>query len=103
MNMQDIDLKLRNSFHFVQNDIIAIENKHQELLERIERVERILMRQAVQPARKQVVEYVGNRETREIHKPDCILARGMDHRNQIVFASKQSALQSGFSECVCLY
>ncbi len=103
MNINNIDNKLRNSFHFVQNDIIALENKQHELLDRIERVERFLMRQAVQPVRKQVIEYVGNRETREIHKPDCILARGIDQRSQIVFASKHNALQAGFSECVCLY
>ncbi len=103
MNFNQLDRKLQHSFHFVQNDMIALQNKQHELLQRIERLERVLMRQAFQQRQPRVMQCIGNRETREVHAPDCLLARGMNFMHQIVFASKQDALRSGFSECVCLY
>ena len=101
--MQIVEKRLRNSFHFVQNDIISLENRQQELLERVERIERLLMRQAFKPVNRQTAAYlVGNRDTREIHAADCILAKSMDMRSQIAFDSKHAALRAGFSECICL-
>ena len=103
MSMNHIDQNIRTSFHFVQNDVIALQNKQYELMQRVERLERLLMRQTMQQRTPRVLHYVGDRATREVHAPDCLLARSMDQMNQIVFESKQIALRSGFRECVCLY
>ena len=107
MIRKNFDEKIRTSFYYVQNDIISLENQQHELLERVERIERFLMRGGVQQQTQrqpqQVLEYIGNRETREIHAPDCLLARSTDARNQIIFESRQAALRSGFSECICLF
>ena len=102
MKLNQIDQNIRTSFHFVQNDMIALQNKQYELLQRLERLERLLMRQNMQKPFR-VSHYVGDRATREVHTPDCLLARSMDHMNQIVFESKQTATRAGFRECVCLY
>lgn len=100
--MVTMDQKLRTSFHFVQNDMIRLENQQHALLERVERVERVLMGKAAMQSKARSLEYVGNRETRELHTADCILAKSMDRRHQMVFGSKRDALISGFSECICL-
>ncbi len=102
MDMNNFDQKLRTSFHFVQNDIIALENEQYELLRRVERLEKILMRQLLQRQRITASQLIGNRETREVHTPDCLLARSMNFRDQIVFPSRQQAMQYGFTECICL-
>lgn len=102
MNVSLMDKKLKNSFHAVMNDMIALENGQRELLRRVERMERMLMRSAVQQRSTEKTVYIGNVETREVHAPDCILARGMDGKNQMAFLSRHGARQAGFSECICL-
>jgi|GEM_PF-4617322 hypothetical protein len=101
MKIHHLDRNVRSSFHFVQNDMIALQNKQFELAHKVERLERLFARQLLQ--RQQTVQqYVGNRETRELHAPDCLLARSMGSHQQIIFPSRQNALRSGFSECICL-
>ncbi|MEK6839358.1 MAG: hypothetical protein AABX72_00285 [Nanoarchaeota archaeon] len=104
MNIKHLDHKLQQSFHFVQNDMITLQNRNYELLQRVERLERALIQRAFQPQqRQQQLQLIGNRETREVHTPDCLFARSMNFSHQIVFGSKQDALRAGFNECVCLY
>jgi len=103
MNIHQIDRNSRTSFHFVQNDMIALQNQQYELQQRVERLERLLMRQALQQRQSPSLQLIGNRETLEVHAPDCLLARSMNFTHQIVFASKHEALRAGFNECVCLY
>ena len=102
MNMKQLDQALRNSFHFVQNDMIALENQQYELLRRIERLEKALLRKAFQQQPVVLRELVGNVQTREVHASDCLLARSMNQRYHMIFSSKNAAREAGFTECVCL-
>ena len=101
MKLHHLDRNVRTSFHFVQNDMIALQNKQFELSRKVDRLERLLARQLLQRT-SSAQQYVGNRETRELHAPDCLLARSMGNRQQVIFPSRQNALRSGFSECICL-
>jgi len=100
MNLTKMDRKLKNSFYGVGNDIAALQNVQHELLRRIERLERMLMRKALQ--RQRTGNYVGNKHTGEVHTADCLLARSSEGHQQVLFPSRIDARRAGFSECICL-
>jgi hypothetical protein len=96
-----IDNNLRTSFHHVANDIISLENTQHDMLRRLERLEKLLMTRSV-PRQAASRGYIGNTTTSELHKADCILARSTETQSKIVFGSRHSARQAGFTECICL-
>src|SRR3989338_10726056 len=100
MKSQVAEQKLKRSFFLVRNDIFALQNAQEQLMQRMERIERLLLSRP-RPSQS-YAHYVGNKQTSEIHTPDCILARGTESNHQVMFMSRHAALQAGFSECICL-
>jgi len=99
---------LMRSFHFVKNDIIALENRQNALLTRIKHLEDahhrlILAFNHTTALSHASFRLIGDNITKEIHTEDCILARSADALNRRVFHSKLDAKNKGFNECICMY
>ncbi len=94
---------IRKSFHFVSEDVNKIAKEQQELRRRIEAVESTQRRILYSFANAPLTSLIGNLETKEIHREDCLLVTAIKNFDRIMFSNKFEAQQQGFRECLCLF
>jgi len=95
-----------NSFNLVSQDIQSLKHEDWKIRNRLDKIEdiqkQILLILAKQFNNNPLL-LVGNRNTFELHRADCILAKATDSQNLMKINSKLEAEKLGFKECICLY
>ena len=43
--------------------------------------------------------YIGNKNSKKLHRADCSGAKDMNEKNKVVFETKEEAINQGYSEC----
>ena len=99
-----LEQNVKNSFHFVKDDVFMLEQEHKLALQRIAHLEknqkRLLFMLAEQQKAQQ--QFIGNIKTGDLHKEDCILARSSSSGSVMVFRSLREGHRQGFIDCICL-
>ncbi len=94
---------IRSSFHFVQEDMDKMIHEQNVILRRLENLESSQRRILYSFANAPVANFIGNIETREIHREDCLLISSIKNFDKVFFTNKLEAKQRGFRECICLF
>jgi hypothetical protein len=103
-DLKNLERNVKNSFHFVKNDIFMLEHEHRKLLERVADLEKrhyALLQSFVQ-TKHTSLHIFGNKQTRDLHREDCILAQSSSPEQIVVFSTPFQGRKSGFNDCVCL-
>lgn len=118
-SINNIQSNIVSSFSNVKKDIdrlsnhdILIKNELNDIhfrLEKIEETQRSLLEvltkfqeSEISFIKEEPVLLVGVKNTKELHREDCLLAKLDGKQKRIIFDNKTIALNSGFKECVCL-
>lgn len=43
--------------------------------------------------------YIGNRNSKKFHRPDCVFGKSIAEQNRVIFKSRDEALDNGFASC----
>ncbi len=80
-----------------------LEEEHKATLARFAQLERAYTRiLTLLRERGITAPFVGNRQTKEIHQRNCILAQGSSPEQTVIFSTLFQGRKSGFKDCVCL-
>ena len=102
-----IERNIINSFNLVSRDISSLKHENWKIRSRLDKIEdiqkQILLMLAKQIQNNNSLLLVGNRDTFEVHRADCILAKATNSEKLMKFNSKLEAEGLGFKDCICLY
>lgn len=104
-SINQIERSVVNSFSLVSHDIQSLKHEDWKIKNRLDKIEDIEKQILLMLAKERsgALILVGNRNTFELHRADCILARSTDSEKLMKFNSKLEAEKLGFRECICLY
>lgn len=105
-NINQIERNVVNSFNLVSRDIHILKHEDWKIKNRLEKIEDIQKQILLMLARERNEDHlilVGNRNTFELHRADCILAKATDTEKLMKFNSKLEAERLGFKDCICLF
>jgi len=92
-----LEQNTKNSFHFVKDDILMLEQEHKALLQRV-----IYLERQISLLQQQEPRFVGNKRTKDLHKSDCLLAQSTSGEQRTIFHSKSTGHRQGYKDCICL-
>ena len=105
-SINQIERNVVNSFNLVGRDVQSLKHEDWKIRNRLDKIEdiqkQILLMLAKQLNNNPLL-LVGNRNTFELHRADCILAKATDTEKLMKFNSKLEAERLGFKDCICLF
>ena len=99
---QQIERNTRRSFQLVKDDVLMLEREHRYLLQRVTQLEEAQKKLLFLLAERNNHGFVGNKHTKDLHAPDCILAQSTQAEDTLLFASRKEGKNKGYDECICL-
>jgi len=106
-----LERKVKKSFQLAREDITSLGNSISKLYEQIEKLsaeQQTLADQlkAVKDMKQQKAQkttyFLGSKETKKFHMPECVFAKNIKKGSKILFPTKNKAISKGYAPCVCL-